>query len=54
MATRKDVGGTREGRDKPVSLAPLKPGEAIAGLFAIPNPEATKPKRKKGPATPKE
>lgn len=37
---------------KPVSLAPLKLPEALSALFAIPNPDATKPKRKKAPPTP--
>jgi hypothetical protein len=41
--------------EKPVSLAPLKTGQAIKGLFAIPDPDATKPpKRKKAPPPPKE
>ena len=39
-----------------VSLAPLSLKEALGGLFAIPDPEATKPKhekakRKKAPPT---
>lgn len=33
--------------EKPVSLSPLKVGEAIKGLFAIPDPEATKPPKRK-------
>lgn len=41
-----------------VSLAPLKLKDALSGLLAIPNPEATKPKhekakRKKAPPTKK-
>lgn len=39
----------RDGVEKPVSLAPLKMTDALAGLFAIPDHEATKPKRKKAP-----
>lgn len=42
----------REGVEKPVSLAPLKLPDALAGLFAIPDPDATKPKRKKAPPPP--
>jgi len=44
----------RPASDKLVSLAPLKTGEAIKGLFAVPDPDATKPKRKKAPPPPKE
>ena len=40
--------------EKPVSLAPLTMGQAFAGLFAIPDPDATKPKRKKPAPPPKE
>lgn len=42
--------------EKPVSLSPLKLGEALKGLLDIPDPEATKPrpKRKKAPPRPKE
>lgn len=32
--------------DKSVSLAPLTPKEALQGLFAIPDPEATKPSKR--------
>jgi hypothetical protein len=40
---------------KAVSLNPLKVGEAIKGLFSIPDPAATKPpKRKKAPPPSKE
>jgi hypothetical protein len=39
--------------EKPVSLAPLKTGEAISGLFAV-KPQPEKPKRKKAPPPPKE
>lgn len=42
--------------EKPVSLAPLALGQALKGLLAIPDPDATKPKakpkRKKAPPTP--
>lgn len=42
--------------EKPVSLNPLKLGQALKGLLAIPDPDATKPKarpkRKKAPSTP--
>ena len=40
--------------EKPVSLNPLDLEKALKGLFAIPDPEATKPKpkRKKAPPTP--
>jgi hypothetical protein len=31
----------------PVSLAPLDITKALCGLLAIPDPDATKPKRKK-------
>lgn len=34
-----------------VSLAPLGLRDALAGLLAIPNPEATKPKNKKARRT---
>ena len=33
--------------DDPVSLAPLKLDEALKGILAIPDPEATKPKHEK-------
>lgn len=61
MPYHKDVkSGTFDGRvtqplaDKTISLAPLTPAQAITGLLAIPNPDATKPKpkRKKAPPTP--
>lgn len=42
--------------EKPVSLAPLDLGQALKGLLAIPDPDATKPaakpKHKKAPPTP--
>ena len=42
--------------DDKVSLAPLKLGDALKGLLAVPDPGATKPKlkkahRKKAPPT---
>jgi hypothetical protein len=41
--------------EKPISLAPLRVGDAIRGLFSVPDPDATKPpKRKKAPPPPKE
>lgn len=40
--------------EKPVSLAPLSLSDAVAGLFAIPDPDATKPKNRKAPSPPKE
>jgi len=39
----------KKGVEKPVSLSPLKLKDALAGLFAIPDPEATKPKNRKAP-----
>ncbi len=41
--------------EKPISLAPLKLKDALSGLLAIPDPDATKPtpKRKKAPPTSK-
>ena len=44
------------GEGEKISLAPLKLREALKGILAIPNPEATKPKhekakRKKAPPT---
>lgn len=47
MAARKDVDKPMDRPERPVSLAPLKPSDALAALFAIPDPEATKPKHKK-------
>ncbi len=38
--------------EKPVSLTPLDLSRAMKGLLAIPDPDATKPKRKKPPPTP--
>lgn len=55
MASRKDVDGQGDGisgRAEPISLAPLDLASALSGLLAIPDPEATKPKRKKAPPTP--
>lgn len=43
---------SRQGVDRPVSLAPLDIKKALSGLLGIPNPDATKPKRKKAPPTP--
>lgn len=40
--------------EKPVSLKPLNLKEALSGLLQIPDPEATKPKRKKKAPPPKE
>ena len=40
-----------QSRNLPVSLNPLKLDQAITGLFAIPNPDATKPKCKAPPRT---
>lgn len=42
--------------EKPVSLNPLSLKEALGGLLAVPDPDATKPrpKRKKAPPPPKE
>ena len=48
------LGEITQPRNPPVSLNPLKLGQAITGLFAIPNPDATKPKRKKAPPPAKE
>jgi hypothetical protein len=42
-----DVHVAQSAVEKPVSLAPLKTGEAIKGLFAIPDPEAAKPPKRK-------
>lgn len=53
MARRNDRGPTTK-RSTPVSLAPLTLKEAIGGLFAIPDPDATKPKHGKAPPTPDE
>ncbi len=39
--------------EKPVSLAPLELDKALSGLFAIPDPDATKPKKRKRPEKPK-
>lgn len=40
--------------EKPVSLAPLDPRQALTGLLAVPDLDATKPKpkRKIAPPTP--
>ena len=40
-------------RERPISLSPLTAQQAITGLFQLPNPEATKPKRKTTPPAPK-
>jgi hypothetical protein len=47
MNARKVANPQHAAREKPVSLAPLKFGEALAGLLAIPDPDATKPKNRK-------
>ena len=52
MTAKKIVDGHGDGREKPVSLAPLDLQTALAGLLSIPNPDATKPvikERKKAP-----
>lgn len=43
--------GSKVEYDAPVSLAPLSTGDALRGLFAIPDPDATKPKHAKKKAT---
>ncbi|WP_423605669.1 hypothetical protein [Sphingomonas sp. MS122] len=43
---------SRQAVDRSVSLAPLDIKEALSGLLGIPDPDATKPKRKKAPPTP--
>jgi hypothetical protein len=41
--------GERNGNaERPISLAPLDHETALAGLLAVPHPEATKPKNRKG------
>lgn len=47
---------SHENAEKPVSLAPLSVADALKGLFAIPDPAATKPKpkRRKSAPSPKE
>jgi len=60
MTRKKDDSG--QGVERPVSLSPLHLREALSGLLAIPDPDATKPKakdagkpkRKKAPPPPKE
>ena len=42
----------RRNEERPVSLAPLDVKKALAGLLAIPDPAATKPKNKKTPPKP--
>jgi hypothetical protein len=49
---KKESDGTQRERsekavDRSVSLAPLALGEALTALFAIPDPDATKPKNRK-------
>ena len=36
-------------KEKPVSLKPLKLDQALKGLFAVPDPDATKPEQKVKP-----
>lgn len=46
---------SQEGVERPVSLSPLNIKDALCGLLAIPDPDATKPaklKRQKAPPTP--
>jgi hypothetical protein len=51
---KRQSASSRTRTERPVSLSPLDARTAIRGLFAIPNPDATKPKRKKAPPPPKE
>lgn len=56
IVDKSSTGKMTQPRETSVSLNPLNLGQAISGLLAIPNPDATKPtaKRKKAPPPPKE
>lgn len=47
MHKKESDGTQRKQAEKPVSLAPLEVEEALRGLFAVPDPDATKPKNRK-------
>lgn len=50
MSEEKSVRKSGEAKfDQRVSLAPLSGGDALRGLLAIPNPDATRPKHAKEP-----
>lgn len=47
MSQKDSENSQKRGGDRAVSLAPRTPAEAFAGLFAVPNPEAAKPSKRK-------